>query len=144
MGKTTKFIERWARRLVDMVAEIVRRVDRMHAPGPDQRVVLGSTLEPWLPLSEVFSNDEELIVRVVLPGVCKEDVDLRISGRRLFVSGIRREPFLRPQPQKWTYSSFKQVFELPGGFDVAEISAEFKGEVLEIRLHNGATAPSIQ
>lgn len=107
----------------------------MPSPRPDARAVYGSALEPWIPLGDVFSEANDLVIRVVLPGVRLEDVDLGLSGRRLLVSGLRREPCLKPRQAQWSYSSFKREFKLPSYSGTGEMSAEFRKDTLEIRLH---------
>ena len=47
--------------------------------------------EGFTPLADVEETDEAYVVEVELPGVKREDVSVEVAGRRLTVSGERKE-----------------------------------------------------
>lgn len=46
---------------------------------------------PWAPATDVVTRDSDLVLRMELPGVNKDDVDIRLSNGVLTVSGERKE-----------------------------------------------------
>jgi HSP20 family protein len=46
---------------------------------------------PWTPLAEVSETDDAYLVRVELPGIRKDQVDVQLMDRELIVSGDIKE-----------------------------------------------------
>jgi HSP20 family molecular chaperone IbpA len=47
-------------------------------------------LEPWTPALSVWETEESIFVRVDLPQVKKEDIDISFRGNVLMIAGTRR------------------------------------------------------
>src|SRR6266496_1769788 len=47
--------------------------------------------EEWMPEMDVFEREGKLVVRADLPGVKREDVQVRVEGETLVVHGHRAE-----------------------------------------------------
>jgi HSP20 family protein len=62
----------------------------------------------WPPGLEVTDNDDEVVLQADLPGMKKEDIDLKVAGGRLTISGQRRG------------GSFSRGIPLPHGIDAAK------------------------
>lgn len=92
----------------------------------------------WLPAVDVYETDDQVVIRVDLPGVDQNSIDLRIEdgslilkGERKFASGENREDFLRIER---TYGRFQRTFRLPGSVDQQSVQANQRNGVLEIAL----------
>ena len=86
----------------------------------------------------VLENDENFSIEVALPGVKKEDIQVKIQDGLLTVSTEKEQnkekdtkTFLR---REFTYQSFYRSFELPEILDQDAIAADFKNGVLHLTL----------
>ncbi len=98
-------------------------------------------LGPRLDLAE---SDNEVIVKVELPGIDPKDVEINVVGNVLTLRGEKKQDrqergrdfhFVERQ-----YGSFHRSVPLPTTVDSDKVSAEYKGGVLTITLpkHPGA------
>lgn len=99
----------------------------------------------WVPATDIFARDGDLVIRVELAGVHPEDVDLTFSqgtltvaGQRLTELGAAKEDsfFVRERP----YGAFRRSITLPAGVGDGDISAEFVDGLAEITVAGGASA----
>jgi HSP20 family protein len=99
----------------------------------------------WVPATDIFARDSDLVIRVELAGVHPEDVDLTFSqgiltvaGQRLTELGAADEDsfFVRERP----YGAFRRSITLPAGVGEGDISAEFVDGLAEITVAGGASA----
>ena len=102
-------------------------------------------VEPaFVPTFEVFERKDAYVFKADLPGIKQEDLDIRIDGNTLSVSGERkfekdekRENFRRVERR---YGSFSRSFELPSSADRDNITANFKDGILQIEVPKRAEA----
>jgi HSP20 family protein len=98
---------------------------------------------------EMVAPDEELlterkdayVVRVALPGVRERDVEIRVEGDMLVISGERREEETKRERGyeyiERSHGSFTRAIELPRGVDPSRIEADVDDGVLEVRIPKG-------
>ncbi|MFN2491118.1 MAG: Hsp20/alpha crystallin family protein [Actinomycetota bacterium] len=88
--------------------------------------------------SDIFHNDEQLVVRMDLPGVAAEDVEVTVQENVLVINGSRRFPFDRDKVRflrRGTfYGDFTQRIQLGKGLDVEKVSARFDDGVLQVSI----------
>ncbi|HWB72678.1 MAG TPA: Hsp20/alpha crystallin family protein [Egibacteraceae bacterium] len=91
-----------------------------------------------VPPIDAFRTDEGLVVRVDLPGLRPDQVDisfqdgmLTISGERRFDTEVKEENWLR---QERPVGVFERGFSLAEGTDPGAITANFENGVLELRV----------
>ena len=92
----------------------------------------------WTPNVDVFQKDDQLTIRVDLPGLKKEEVSADITDDAIVIQGERRresederEGYYRSER---TYGSFCRTIPLPQGAITEEAKATFRDGVLEITL----------
>lgn len=92
----------------------------------------------WLPAIEVFQKEQELFVRLELPGLTKKDVKIEITPEYLTIEGERKqekeekgEGFLRTER---SYGTFFRSIALPDGVKTDAAKATFKDGILEIDI----------
>lgn len=100
-----------------------------HWPGEDPKVVsfgdateMGREVEGARPLVDTYETDEEVEVVVELPGVSKEDVELKVGGDSLFVLG------------ESGFQSYEEVVELPADVVPESAEAEYNNGVIQVKL----------
>ncbi len=98
----------------------------------------------WVPSTDIFARGRDLLMRVSLSGVVREDVDITLSNSVLTVSGERRSELDEEEVTFYTreryYGAFRRSVTLPAGIDESDISADFENGLLEITVQGGAAA----
>lgn len=88
--------------------------------------------------TDVFSTDDKLVVRMDLPDVKSEDVEVTVQEQTLVINGTRRFPYegkdLRFLRRGTFYGDFTQRIQLGKGLDVEKINARYDNGVLELTI----------
>jgi HSP20 family molecular chaperone IbpA len=96
--------------------EMLREADRMHRQF--FRLVLGGGTPAWEPPVDVVETDQALEIRVALPGVSEEDVQVISDGSDLHVIGNRALKATRGDTihrLEIPYGRFERRIVLPSG-----------------------------
>ncbi|MDD5331013.1 MAG: Hsp20/alpha crystallin family protein [Sulfuricella sp.] len=87
---------------------------------------------------EVEETAKEIMVRVELPGMEKEDCRITIEGNTLYLSGekrFQRESFDSTyHVMERAYGAFQRGIPLPHNVDMDQAEASYKNGVLTVRL----------
>jgi HSP20 family protein len=90
--------------------------------------------EPFTPLADVEETADAYQVEIELPGINKSDLDIEIAGRRLSVTGERKEServgILRKRER--TVGRFRYEVTLPGDVDDNGVEAHLNDGVLTV------------
>jgi len=92
----------------------------------------------------VEETGKEIVVRVEMPGMEKEDCRIAIEGNMLYLSGEKR--FQRDDVgstyhvMERAYGSFQRAIPLPRNVDTDKADASYKNGVLTIRMPKTASA----
>jgi len=99
----------------------------------------------WTPPLEVLTRDGELVIRVEVPGINKEQMNVEIDEERAIISGERveeheekREGFYSSERK---YGRFSRVVGLPQAANAEQAKATFADGVLEIVVPLAAPEP---
>ena len=119
----------------------IREVGRHgYGPGGEERERTHATA--WVPATDIFARDNDLVIRVEVAGVTPEDVAITFSDGVLTVSGVRKRElgtasedsfYIRERP----YGSFRRAVTLPADTDDSQISAEIRDGLVEITVREG-------
>src|SRR5688572_21065351 len=93
----------------------------------------------WLPPVDIFeTSGRDLVIKVELPDVNREDVEVTVENNTLTLRGekklptdVKEEQFRRVERR---YGVFTRSFTLPNTVDAGKVSAEFKNGVLTVNL----------
>jgi HSP20 family protein len=92
----------------------------------------------WSPAIDVEEKDDKFIVKVELPGVKEEDVDVSVAGDMLTISGEKQTESKEKKKGYYysesSYGSFSRSVSVPSTVDSSKIEACFDKGVLEIVL----------
>ncbi len=120
----------------DPLAEINRLSEQMQdylGRWPSLSAALG---EGFTPLADVEETDDAYLVEVELAGVKGDDISVEVAGRRVTVSGERKERervgILRRQTR--TVGRFHYEVVLPGEIDEDAVEASLDAGVLTVRV----------
>ena len=98
-----------------------------------------TTRGAWVPAVDIYHTDNHtLVLKVELPDVTREDIDLRVENDTLTITGqkprdktVKEEQYHRIER---TFGSFSRTFTLPPTVDAGRIGAEYKNGVLTVTL----------
>jgi HSP20 family protein len=95
----------------------------------------GNRVTGFTPLVDVHETDEEYLVKVDLPGVKADQVNVEVNENVLSIAGSRvaEEPG-EAQLVERPYGSFVRTLTLPRGVDNDSIEAGYQDGVLELRI----------
>ncbi len=90
-----------------------------------------------VPLTHITETFDELIVKLDLPCVTREDIVLKctdeiLTVRARMMKGCRLTPFF--SSKELEFERFRKTIRLPVSVDAANGKASFKNGVLEVRL----------
>lgn len=98
----------------------------------------------WTPPVDILERQDHLVIRAEVPGVQKEDMDVRIENGVLTLHGERKEEKetqeLNAHLVERVYGSFTRSFSLPTTVDPSKVSAVYKDGVLEVTVPKVETA----
>ncbi len=100
-----------------------------------------SKVGAFTPLADLEETDEAYVAEIELPGVKLEDLSVEVAGRRLTVTGERKERervgILRRRTR--TVGRFHYEVLLPGEVDEEGVSATLHDGVLTVRVPKPAS-----
>ena len=102
----------------------------------------GANEEPdsWTPVCDMYQTADALVVWLELPGLEQEQIDVRVEGDELVVSGEREiereQPGERFHRVERPYGKFIRRFNLPSSVDREAIEATFRDGQLRVTLPN--------
>jgi HSP20 family protein len=92
----------------------------------------------WSPTIDVLEKEDKFLVKVELPGVKEEDVDVSVTGDMLTISGEKQaESEVKKKGYYYSessYGSFSRSITMPSTVDATKIEASYDKGVLEITL----------
>jgi len=123
------------------ISSLQREMDRLFSQyfgrirGPEEE---GLAVAAWSPAVDIYETDEKLVLKVELPGLKKEDIDIQVrdntltlKGEKKFEKEVKEENYHRTER---AYGTFQRSFTLPSTIKQEGIEAIFKDGILEISL----------
>ena len=98
----------------------------------------------WSPPCDIYETDKEIVLKMELPEMRKENVQvtlqknvLTLRGERKFAEKANRENYHRIER---TYGEFVRIFSLPTSVEGSTVLAEFKEGMLTVTLSKNEAA----
>jgi len=125
----------------DRVNRMNRLFRESYSPeGPEEAL----TTTRFAPPVDIYEDEHTITLKLEVPGIEENDIDVRIDNNTLTVHGERKiekeekeENFRRVERQ---YGSFTRSFTLPSSVDPGQASAHYDKGVLMITLAKKAEA----
>ncbi len=102
------------------------------------------TTSSFAPPVDVYEDQHNVTLKIEVPGIDENDIDVRVENNTLTVHGERKfekeereEDFRRLERQ---YGSFTRQFTLPNTVETETIQANYSKGILKIRLAKKAEA----
>jgi len=116
------------KRSFDLINQIINSVEK--------NTESSGTLVDFIPKVNTREGENAYHIEVELPGIKKEDVDVKVDGNVLTISGerklrdeVKEEDYYKVESR---YGSFSRSFTLPEKVDVEHIHAEADNGIVEI------------
>lgn len=95
-------------------------------------------IEEVTPTVDVFEEGDDVVVKAELPGMGKEDIDVKVTDGLITISGekkkeekVEKKNYYRMER---SYGSFTRTLRLPTEVQTEKATAKFKDGVLEVRI----------
>jgi len=133
-------IAKWSpfRELENMRREMDRLFEEFITPMRRRRWLERPEEAVISPNIDIYDAKNEIVVKAELPGVEKENIDLKITENNLTLKGeIKKEEEVKKEDcyaRERSYGSFFRTIALPAEVDSPKAKATFKNGILEITL----------
>lgn len=103
-------------------------------------------VDAWVPPADILAIGEDLLVRIELPGVDPDDIELHLVNDQLTVWAHRH-----PEPaadddayyvRELAQGEFRRVIALPRGTTPEQLSADFVNGLVQITARGSAQQPA--
>jgi HSP20 family protein len=98
----------------------------------------------WTPNTDVYEKGDELMVRMEVAGIDKEDLEITLNDRLLMVRGQRRDPCRRGRcafrQMEIDYGYFERRIVIPRSVDGSRVRARYQNGFLQIELPKAQTS----
>ena len=93
----------------------------------------------WMPAVDIFQTDQhEVVLKAEVPGVKREDIDIKVENNTLTITGERRQEKSVAKEHyhrvERCYGAFTRSFSLPNTIDSEKVRAEYRDGVLTVTL----------
>lgn len=96
------------------------------------------------PVVDLFEEKDEIVAKIELPGVGKDDIEVNVRENSLTIKGekkrkeeVKEENYYRSER---SYGAFVRTVELPQEIQVDKARASFKEGLLEVRMPKSEAA----
>jgi HSP20 family protein len=100
----------------------------------------------WMPVMDVTETPAEYVVRLEVPGIHKENLDINLTGVMLTITGTRE---IAPEVEGEGYlvkeraiGKFVRTIRLPAPVAEKKVAAEYRDGVLQIHVPKETPAPA--
>ena len=96
----------------------------------------GSSGANWVPNTDLYANDNGLVIKVELAGMRSEHLEITVEGNHLKISGNRPDGCRSSKcsflAMEINYGPFESLLELPPGYDLTQAKAAYLNGFLRI------------
>ncbi len=125
------------------LAQLQDRVNRLfQETGPTREE--GFPTSSFVPPVDIYETEQNIVLKVEVPGVEQKDLDIRIEnntitirGERKFEKEVNEENFHRVERR---YGSFQRSFGLPNTVNTENVTADYDNGILKVTLAKRAEA----
>jgi len=121
-------------RLTDLRDEI----DRLFEVPLAELTRTSQLLSGWTPALDLYEDKDSVFVRVELPGMRKEDIDLSLHDGSLSISGERRGAETYKEAEVYRaerfFGRFQRTVGLPTSVAADKVKAQYKDGILTVTL----------
>ena len=121
------------REIDSLQREMNRLFDDIFAPSPHRTTPTGFT-----PAAELTDKGDTYHLKLELPGINKDDLDIEVTAEAVSVKGERQLKTKTEEDgvtrSEFHYGSFQRVISLPGRINNQSVVADYSDGILELTL----------
>lgn len=95
-------------------------------------------IEEVTPSIDIFEEGDDVVVKVEVPGIKKEDLDVKLTDDTITISGEKKKEEKVEKKNYYrlerSYGSFTRSSRLPVEVQTEKATAKFKDGILEVRI----------
>ncbi|GII34583.1 Hsp20/alpha crystallin family protein [Planotetraspora mira] len=115
------------------VQELLSRIGWLIPPSGETEMD-----RPWVPVAEIDESDDAYMIKLELPGVAPEEIELGITDRELCINGEIREEEEGSTALRVRMGRFHYHTSLPSDVDEKNVQASMEEGVLTVRVPKAA------
>lgn len=116
--------------------ELYDRLDQLISQTMGEMAFPRESRLPWVPLADVCETEDSFVVEVELPGVSKDQIDVKLTDRELTISGEskeeEREARLHRRMRRMGRFEYRTL--LPGEVNPDQVDAKLRDGVLTVTI----------
>lgn len=120
-----------------MITDLMKQLNEMERSISDQ-YKKNYSRKCALPNTDVYEEDNSIILEMELPGVAKEDMKINVDDDNILtVKGNKKHPFGEESSilrRERNYGEFSRCMMLPDDADEENIKANFKDGILHLEI----------
>jgi HSP20 family protein len=125
---------------IDPFRELASFFENWAAPTGKEQLAAGT----FVPPVDVYEDEQNLVLKLEVPGVNEEDLNVSLENDTLLIQGERKfekeekeENFHRIERR---YGAFTRTFKLPNTLDPEKVEANYEKGILKIMIGKKAEA----
>lgn len=91
-----------------------------------------------MPAAEIRETDEEIDLKIEIPGMRPEDIDVEVSADSVSIRGERKSETRSENGgvthSEFYYGSFQRIIPLPSRIQTTDVNAEYRDGVLILHM----------
>ncbi|KAI9138702.1 HSP20-like chaperone [Paraphysoderma sedebokerense] len=96
----------------------------------------------WRPSTDVYEDENDIIIHVDLPGVPKEDITIDTTENEITIHGEAKRPgefvAASSRVRERNIGKFRKIVRLPTGVDMNNVKTKYENGLLEVRVPKGS------
>lgn len=92
----------------------------------------------FMPAAEITETDEAIDLKVEIPGMKPEDINIEATADSVVISGERKSEAKTEEKgvvrSEFSYGSFRRVMGLPSRIENGKVEAEYKDGILSLHM----------
>ncbi len=122
----------------DRLASLRDEFNRLFESGAESSAREHGLLAAWAPALDLYQDRDHVFVKVELPGLKKEDIEITVHDGALSVSGERKEEQENKEGDSFrserVFGRFHRSVALPAAVDAGKVTASYKDGILTVTL----------
>ncbi len=87
-----------------------------------------------IPAAELTETDDEIHLKLEVPGISAKDLDIQVMADRVAISGERKSEIKEKTRSEFRYGKFQRVIPLPARIQNTNVTADYKDGILNLTL----------
>ena len=125
-------------RFVHYHTPLTATFNRLSNLGGELSQLFDSQLNAWVPALDVQESKDNYTIRVEVPGLKREDIEVSLEDGELTISGERKSETpvegTEVHRQERFYGKFSRVITLPAAVAADQVKAQYKDGILTVTL----------